>query len=96
MFKFSPDDVNDRLIAIKDIANITIKDGGQPAGIDNNGNAMDLPPIFQQIWNLIGQVQTCKAPVELMTQLVDLPQGRFFGNFVVKNNFNRILPSLKK
>lgn len=82
MFKFSPDDVTDRLIAIKDIANITIKDGGQPAGIDNNGNAMDLPPVFQQIWNLIGQVQTCKAPVELMTQLVDLPQGRFFGNFV--------------
>lgn len=82
MFKFSPDDVNDRLIAIKDIANITIKDGGQPAGIDTNGNSMDLPPVFQQIWNLIGQVQTCKAPVELMTQLGDLPQGRFFGNFV--------------
>ena len=82
MLRFSPTDVTDRLAAIKDIANITVRDGGQPVGVDDKGNAIDLPPEFQQIWNLIGQVQTCNAPIELMSQLVGLPQGRFFGNFV--------------
>lgn len=82
MYRFSPDDVDDRKAAIQDIATITKNAGGEPVGLDEYGKAMDLPKKFKSIWNMIGQVQTCDAPPGLMDKLDNLPQGRFFGNFV--------------
>ena len=50
MYRFSPDDVDDRKAAIQDIATITKNAGGEPVGLDEYGKAMDLPKKFSSLF----------------------------------------------